>query len=63
MLRERHKVRTTEAESINAVFSGGPGCSSGEASVTEMERRAGVKLPGLLTFEMGKTPKVPKPVI
>jgi len=42
MLRERHKVRTTEAESINAVFSGGPGCSSGEASVTEMERRAGV---------------------
>lgn len=42
MLRERSKVRTTEAESINAVFSGGPGYSSGEASVTEVERRAGV---------------------
>jgi len=41
MLRERHKVRTTEADSIKAVFSGGPGCSSGEASVTEVERRAG----------------------
>jgi hypothetical protein len=41
MLRERHKVRTTEAESINAVFSGGPGCISEEASVMEVERRAG----------------------
>ena len=42
MLRERHKVRTTEAYSIDAVFSGGPGSSSGEASVIEVERRAGV---------------------
>jgi len=41
MLRERPKVRTTEAESINAVFSGGPGSSSGETSVMEVERRAG----------------------
>jgi len=41
MLRERHKVRTTEAESINAVFSGGLGRSSKEASVMEVERRAG----------------------
>jgi hypothetical protein len=41
MLRERHKMRTIEAESIDAVFSGGPGCSSDEASVIEVERRAG----------------------
>jgi hypothetical protein len=41
MLRERHKMRTIEAESIDAVFSGGPGCSSDEASVMEVERRAG----------------------
>ena len=42
MLRERPKVRTTEADSIKAVFSGGLGCSSKEASVMEVERRAGV---------------------
>ncbi|MFB0532568.1 MAG: hypothetical protein ACETVU_02760 [Desulfatiglandales bacterium] len=35
-------MRTIEAESIEAVFSGGPGCSSEEASVIEVERRAGV---------------------
>ena len=42
MLRERHKMRTIEAESIDAVFSGGTGCSSEEASVMEVKRRAGV---------------------
>jgi len=36
MLRERPKMRT-----IEAVFSGGPGCSSKEASVMGVERRAG----------------------
>jgi len=41
MLRERLKMRPIEAESIEAVFSGGPGCSSEEASVMEVERRAG----------------------
>lgn len=34
-------MRTIEAYSIDAVFSGGPGCSSDEASVMEVERRAG----------------------
>ena len=42
MLRERFKMRTIEAERIEAVFSGGLGCSSGEASVMEVERRSGV---------------------
>jgi len=42
MLRERPKVRTTEAESIDVAFSGGLGCNSDEASVMEVERRAGV---------------------
>jgi len=42
MLRERHKMRPIEADSIKAVFSGGPGCSSEEASVMEVERRAGI---------------------
>jgi len=42
MLRERHKMGTIEADSIEAVFSGGPGCSSEEASVMEVERRAGI---------------------
>jgi len=42
MQRERSKMRTIEADSINAVFSGGLGCSSEEASVMEVERRAGV---------------------
>jgi len=42
MLRERLKMRTIEAESIDAVFSGGLGCSSDEASVMEVERRARV---------------------
>jgi len=37
MLRERHKIGTIEADSIEAVFSGGPGCSSEEASVMEVE--------------------------
>ena len=41
MLRERYKMRTIEADSIDAVFSGGLGCSSDEASVMEVERRAG----------------------
>ena len=41
MLRERHKMRTIEADSIDAVFSGGPDRSSNEASVMEVERRAG----------------------
>jgi len=41
MLRERPKMRTIEADSIEAVFSGGPGCSSKEASVMGVERRAG----------------------
>ena len=42
MLRERHKMRTIEAESIDVAFSGGPGRSNEEASVMEVERRAGV---------------------
>ena len=42
MIRERYKMRTIEADSIEAVFSGGPGCSSEEASVMGVERRAGV---------------------
>lgn len=41
MLRERLKMRTIKADSINTVFSGGPSCSSEEASVIEVERRAG----------------------
>jgi len=40
MLRERYKMRTIEADSIEAVFSGGLGCSSEEASAMEVERRA-----------------------
>lgn len=42
MLRERHKMTTIEAESIDVAFSGGLGCNSDEASVMEVERRAGV---------------------
>ena len=42
MLRERPKMRTIEAESIDVAFSGGLGCNSDEASVKEVERRAGV---------------------
>ena len=42
MLRERLKMRTIEAESIEVASSGGRGCSSDEASVMEVERRAGV---------------------
>ncbi len=34
-------MRSIEADSIEAVFSGGPGRSSDEASVMEVERRAG----------------------
>jgi len=41
MLRERYKMRSIEAHSIEAVFSGGPGRSSDEASVMGVERRAG----------------------
>ncbi|MCJ7807930.1 MAG: hypothetical protein MUP73_04355 [Dehalococcoidia bacterium] len=33
MLRERHKMTTIEAESIDVAFSGGLGRSSNEASV------------------------------
>ena len=40
MLRERHKMRAIEAESIDVAFSGGLGCNSGEASGMEVERRA-----------------------
>ena len=43
-------MRTIEAESIDVVFSGGLGRSSDESSVMEEERRARVKLPGLLTL-------------
>jgi hypothetical protein len=42
MLREKSKMRPIKADSIEAVFSGGLGCSSDEASVMEVERRAGV---------------------
>ena len=42
MLREKHKMRPIEADSIDAVFSGGFGRSSDESSVMEVERRAGV---------------------
>ncbi len=42
MLREKSKMRPIKADSIEAVFSGGPGRSSDEASVMEVERRAGV---------------------
>jgi len=41
MLRERYKMRSIEADSIDAVFSGGLGCISDEASVMEVERRDG----------------------
>jgi len=37
MLRERPKMRTIKADSINTVFSGGLGCSSEEASVIGVE--------------------------
>ena len=36
MIRERHKMRP-----IEAVFSGGPGCSSDEAPVMGVERMTG----------------------
>jgi hypothetical protein len=49
MLSERHKIRTIEADSTGALFSGGLGRSSVEASVMEVEKRAGVKLPGRFT--------------
>lgn len=42
MLREKHKMRPIKADSIEAVFSGGPGCNSDEAPVMGVERRAGV---------------------
>lgn len=42
MIRERLKMRTIKADSINGVSSGGPGCSSEKASVIGVERRAGV---------------------
>jgi hypothetical protein len=42
MLRERLEMRPIKADSIDAVFSGGPGCNSDEASVMGVERRAGV---------------------
>ncbi len=41
MLREKHKMRPIEADSIDAVFSGGPGCNSDETPVMGVERRAG----------------------
>ncbi len=34
-------MRTIETDSIEAVFIGGPGCSSEEAPGMEVERRAG----------------------
>lgn len=40
MIRGRHKVRTVEADNTEALFCGGPGRSSEEASVMEVERRA-----------------------
>ncbi len=43
-------MRTIEADSIDAVSNGGLGCSSDEASIMGVEQRAGVKLPGLLTY-------------
>ena len=49
MLREKHKMRPIEADSIDAVFSGGPGCSSDETLVMGVEQSAGVKFPGLLS--------------
>ena len=42
MLREKHKMKPIEVDSIDAVFSGGFGRSSDESSVMEVERRAGV---------------------
>ncbi len=41
MLREKHKMRPIKDDSIDAVFSGGPGCNSDEAPVMGVERRAG----------------------
>jgi len=41
MLRERYKMRSIEADSIDAVSSGGFGRSSDKASVMDVERRAG----------------------
>ena len=41
MIRERHKMRTIEAEITEALFSGGLNRSSDEASVMEVEQRTG----------------------
>lgn len=49
MLRERHKMRTIEADSTEALFSGGLGRSSVEASVMEVERRTGAICSDALT--------------
>ena len=48
MLRERHKMRTIEADNTDALFSGGIGRSSEEASVMEVERRAEVICLGII---------------
>ncbi|OGF58629.1 MAG: hypothetical protein A2Y62_04140 [Candidatus Fischerbacteria bacterium RBG_13_37_8] len=42
MLRERHKMRTIEADSTEALYSSGLSRSSEEAPVMGVERRAGV---------------------
>lgn len=42
MIREKHKMRTIEAENTEELYSGGLGHSSEETSVMEVEQRAGV---------------------
>lgn len=39
MIRERHKQKSCEADSINALHRGGQACSSNEVAVMVMERR------------------------
>jgi len=39
MIRERHKQRTCEAESIDELCRGGQVCSSDEVAVMAMEQR------------------------
>jgi hypothetical protein len=49
MLSERHKMRTIEADSIEALSHGGLGRSSDETSVIGVERRAGAICSNALT--------------
>jgi len=48
-------MRTIKADNTEAIFSGGSGCSSDEAPVMGVERRAGaIRLPKLTTVFNGR---------